>query len=214
MPLLQNQMGGPAPTPSVLPQTSYQEESFFKYALIAFIVALVGVGVLGYRLLSLQSSLKDQTSQRQQLEAQYASLGDVKRRVADVQMIAKGLEVAYAAQSPIADLINVIEKTSYKPVKYQSVSVDKLGEVRLVGIVPSYQEFAKSLKAFKEGVDNTKPVTDTIKVDSVSQNSAGTAENRTVETKFSVSFKMKPTVLGKTEATTSSATSTNPTTNQ
>lgn len=202
MSLLQNQHGQPAPVISTVTRSVEGGSSVMPYALAALAVAVLCAAVLGYRLLSLQAGLRDVTTQQDQLVTEYDTLSDIRQRVANVSALAKGLEVAYAAQTPIANLVNVIESTSYKPAKYTSVSIDKKGEVRISGSVSTYFEFAKLVKAFKGSQNGITGVTKTVTIDSVGQNiSTDEADAGTTITQFSISFLLQPVVLGETEVT-------------
>lgn len=201
MPLLQNQSNGPAPVISTVQRDLDSGGSMLPFAIASLVIALLGAVVFGYRLLSLQAKTRDVTTQISQLTEQYNSLSDVKARVANISALAKGLEVVYAAQSPIADLINTVESTSFKPAVYSTVSIDKRGEVRISGTVPTYRDFAKVVKSFKGSEDGVAGVTDAVTIDSVSQSvSSGEGESAEVSTKFSISFIMRPVAMG-TEVT-------------
>lgn len=200
MSLLQNQHGQPAPVISTVTRSVEGGSSVMPYALAALAVAVFCAVVLGYRLLSLQAGLRDVTTQQDQLVTEYDTLADIRQRVANVSALAKGLEVAYAAQTPIANLVNVIESTSYKPAKYDSVSIDKKGEVRISGSVSTYHEFAKLVKAFKGSENGLAGVTETVTIDSVGQSvSTDEADAGTTITKFGISFMLQPAVTGESE---------------
>ena len=202
MPLLQNQSNGPAPIISTVNRAVDGGVSVMPYALAALVVALLFVIVLGYRVLSLQARVADAQSQQDQLASQYSSLSDIKARVANVSALATGLEVAYAAQTPIVDLLHVLESTSYKPAVYTSVSIDKKGAVRIAGSVPTYHDFAKVVKAFKGSDEGLPGVTKLVTIDSVGQSvSTDEKDAGTVTTKFAISF----TLTTPGTATTTSA---------
>lgn len=202
MSLLQNQASQPAPVISTVNRSIEGGPSVMPYALAALAVAVLCAVVLGYRLLSLQAGLRDVTTQQDQLVAEYDSLSSIRQRVANVSALAKGLEVVYAAQAPIANLVNVIESTSYKPAKYDSVSIDKQGEVRISGSVSTYHEFAKLVKAFKGSEKDIEGVTKTVTIDSVGQSvSTDEADAGATTTTFSISFILQPTITGDSEVT-------------
>ena len=207
MPLLQNQSNGPAPVISTVNRAVESGGSVMPYALAALVFALLFVVVLGYRLLSLQAKVRDAQSQENQLASQYSSLSDIKTRVANVSALATGLEVAYAAQTPIVDLLHVLESTSYKPAVYTSVSIDKKGAVRIAGTVPTYRDFAKTVKAFKGSDDGLPGVTKTVTIDSVGQSvSTDEKDAGTVTTKFAISFTLATPGSTKTDAAAATST--------
>lgn len=209
MPLLQNQSNGPAPVISTVNRAVETGGSVMPYALAALVVALLFVVVLGYRLLSLQAKVRDAQSQQDQLASQYSSLSDIKTRVANVSALATGLEVAYAAQTPIVDLLHVLESTSYKPAAYTSVSIDKKGAVRIAGTVPTYRDFAKTVKAFKGSDEGLPGITNTVTIDSVGQSvSTDEKDAGTITTKFSISFTLATSGSTKTETSTTTPTDT------
>lgn len=195
---MQNQPVGPAPIISTVQRDLSGGGSAVPFAVASLVIALLGAAVFGYRLLSLQAKVRETTTQQDQLVTQYNSLADIKERVANVSSLATGLQVAYAAQTPLADLINIVESTSFKPAQYDSVSIDKRGMVRIVGSVPTYRDFAKVVKAFKGSEEGITGVTDTVTIDSVSQSfSGGESDTGTVVTKFSISFFLRPALFEK-----------------
>lgn len=207
MPLLQNQPAGPATIISTIQGDENSGASVKPFEIAALVIALLGVLLFGYRLLSLQAKVREATTQRDQLVSEYSSLADVKKQVTEVSALATGLQVAYAAQTPIVDLMKVVQSTSLKQAKYDSVSINKKGEVRITGTVGTYRDFAQLVKAFKGSEDGTPGITKNVTISSVTQ-AAPTEKDATgpIVTNFSISFMLLPAAMGKDAATTTGGT--------
>lgn len=192
---------GPAPAPviSTLNRTGGDGNSLEPYIIAAFVASLIMMLVLLFYWGSVANREKNMAVSLAEKKQEYVALNSVENKIFEIKDLVTGLDVAYAAQVPFDKLLTLVEKTSTNTTKYQSVSISQEGVVTLAGSVSTYNDFAKLVKSFRGEPGDGASLTDQVKIASAAQSMVSTGSGETAgqakETKFNLSFKIRPTLF-------------------
>ena len=197
--MLENNTQNKAPEPQV---TTLQREavgskgSVVPYILGAAVISFVGLVIVAFRYGSLNNSIEQAQMKLTEVQSQYAQVQDYGERVNKLATVLAAFDEASAKQIAYNDVLTLLQNSTYKQAKIESLNIKDNGNVSISGSTSSYNDFAKLIKSIRGGRDNNpQGLTSSVTFGSVSQDFvkqlSDNVEVQVPATTFSISFNLK-----------------------